>query len=471
MKIEITYVTKKREKTGIERTEREKIEIEKPITYEELEQTVRSKFNLMGKEIAIKVITPDNEENNVNDEEDYNEKEYQNLKKYRVILDELEGESQERQEMDLENLDEIFNIEKELKINENEFKKFLEKELIDETDENFLIKEKSEKYDINENQNKLLENLKTEISSLCENSKSKFLDSIKDYFAPIENFINKAKSELKLLDENEYIGINEMDNLGNYNSHLYEDNDINEQEPEPIIKLSIESDIKDYKIFEDEVNNIKIKDIIIKNLSNSKITNKNFYWVKDNDSDKEIDIPKDKNEIKIKDFEIEEEKKSDLNLIIHNHKINKDYFLKFYICNDINENVTEKPIFINVKIIKKRKDDKIVVKPEEPIVKSVKQIVDKPEEPIVVKSVKKIVDEPEEPIVNKPEELIINQAEERNGPNPENEMSQEEVNLIYDEFEESNYISAYIEREVMEKKIREFKGDREKIREFVEKEI
>ena len=460
MKIEITYVTKKREKTGIERTERETIEIEKPITYEELEQTVRSKFNLMGKEIAIKVITPDNEENNINDEEDYNEKEYQNLKKYSVILDELEGENQEIQHMELENLDEIFNIEKELKINENEFQKFLEKELINETNENFLIKEKSEKYDINENQNILLENLKNEISSICDNSKREFLDSIKDYFAPIENFIIKTKNEL-ILDENEYIGINEMDNFTNYDPYLNKDNNINEDEP--IIKLSIDSDKKDYEIFEDEVNNIKIKDIIIKNLSNSKITNKNFHWVKDEDSDKEIDIPKDKNEIKIKDYEIEEEKKSELNLIIHNHKINKDYFLKFYICNEINENVTKKPFFVNVKIIKKRKDDKIV-EPKEPIVV-------KPEEPIVDKSVKKIIAKPEEPIVNNPKELIINQPEERKVPNPENEMSQEEVNLIYDEFEESNYISGYIDRDVMESKIREFKGDREKIREFIEKEM
>ena len=76
----------------------------------------------------------------------------------------------------------------------------------------------------------------------------------------------------------------------------------------------------------------------------------NFHWEKDKDSNKDIDIPGDKKEIKIKDFGINEEKRTDINLIIRNPKINENYFFKFYIFNNANENITENPCFINIKI-------------------------------------------------------------------------------------------------------------------------
>lgn len=445
--IEITLVTKKMERKGIERTEKEKIKIVKPSTYKELEQTVREKFNLKGREIAIKIITPDNEENNINDDESYNEKEYKNLTKYRVILDELEGEVQEKEEFVIEdfNIDEILNIEKEIKISENEFKTLLEKELIEELkNQDFLIKEENEKKDIIGYQNELLEQIKKEISSIYDNSKNNFLKSIKGEFSSIEENLNKALNILKFdEDNNEIDKLNDLNDLGNYIPFMNNEKGINKDEP--IVKLSIDSE-KDYDIFEEQASNIKIDNIIIKNLSNSKITNQNLYWVKDNDSD--VDILMDKKEIKIKEFEKDEAKKTELNIRIRNPQINKNYFIKFDICNNSNEKVTEKPLLININLIKKKKEDPVIIQQEQPV-----EVHN--EQPVEVQN--------EQPAVLQNEQPAVVQGV--------NEMSQEEVDLIYQEFEESHYVSGFIDKLEMESKIREYRGDRKKIENFVESKV
>ena len=157
----------------------------------------------------------------------------------------------------------------------------------------------------------------------------------------MDNYINKINNSLKLGGDVEQI--NDLENI-------LTSIDIVADKKEQIVKLSIDCEKKDHEIFEDQANNISIKGIIIKNLSNSEITNMNFHWEKDKDSNKDIDIPSDKKEIKIKDFGINEEKRTDINLIIRNPKINENYFFKFYIFNNANENITENPCFINIKI-------------------------------------------------------------------------------------------------------------------------
>lgn len=337
--IEITLIEKYRVDSKTERKEKETIEIERPNKYEELEKIIRKKFNLADKKIAIEGITFDDDEILINDEESYNEKENKKIKKFNVIIIGIEGDEEDLDEL---NIDEILNIDNELKIYENEFLDLIKKEINKESNnEDFLIKEEKEKTEKDDFQNISFNNFKKEISLIYEKNKKNFLESIESEFISIDNYINKVKNNLRLGGD-----VDQINDLANFLPSI----DIVADKDEKIVKLSIDCEKKDHEIFEDQANDINIKGIIIKNLSNSELTNMNFHWEKDKDSNKDIDIPSDKKEIKIKDFGINEEKRTDINLIIRNPKINENYFFKFYIFNNANENITENPCFINIKI-------------------------------------------------------------------------------------------------------------------------
>ena len=337
--IEITLIEKYRVDSKTERKEKETIEIERPNKYEELEKIIRKKFNLADKKIAIEGITFDDDEILINDEESYNEKENKKIKKFNVIIIGIEGDEEDLDEL---NIDEILNIDNELKIYENEFLDLIKKEINKESNnEDFLIKEEKEKTEKDDFQNISFNNFKKEISLIYEKNKKNFLESIESEFISIDNYINKVKNNLRLGGD-----VDQINDLANFLPSI----DIVADKDEQIVKLSIDCEKKDHEIFEDQANDINIKGIIIKNLSNSELTNMNFHWEKDKDSNKDIDIPSDKKEIKIKDFGINEEKRTDINLIIRNPKINENYFFKFYIFNNANENITENPCFINIKI-------------------------------------------------------------------------------------------------------------------------
>ena len=337
--IEITLIEKYRVDSKTERKEKETIEIERPNKYEELEKIIRKKFNLADKKIAIEGITFDDDEILINDEESYNEKENKKIKKFNVIIIGIEGDEEDLDEL---NIDEILNIDNELKIYENEFLDLIKKEINKESNhEDFLIKEEKEKTEKDDFQKISFNNFKKEISLIYEKNKKNFLESIESEFISIDNYINKVKNNLRLGGDEDQIN-----DLANFLPSI----DIVADKDEKIVKLSIDCEKKDHEIFEDQANDINIKGIIIKNLSNSELTNMNFHWEKDKDSNKDIDIPGDKKEIKIKDFGINEEKRTDINLIIRNPKINENYFFKFYIFNNANENITENPCFINIKI-------------------------------------------------------------------------------------------------------------------------
>ena len=337
--IEITLIEKYRVDSKTERKEKETIEIERPNKYEELEKIIRKKFNLADKKIAIEGITFDDDEILINDEESYNEEKNKEIKKFHVIIIGIEGDEEDLDEL---NIDEILNIDNELKINENEFLDLIKKEINKESNnEDFLIKEEKEKTEKDDFQKISFNNFKKEISLIYEKNKKNFLESIESEFISIDNYINKVKNNLRLGGD-----VDQINDLANFLPSI----DIVADKDEQIVKLSIDCEKKDHEIFEDQANNISIKGIIIKNLSNSELTNMNFHWEKDKDSNKDIDIPGDKKEIKIKDFGINEEKRTDINLIIRNPKINENYFFKFYIFNNANENITENPCFINIKI-------------------------------------------------------------------------------------------------------------------------
>ena len=337
--IEITLIEKYRVDSKTERKEKETIEIERPNKYEELEKIIRKKFNLADKKIAIEGITFDDDEILINDEESYNEKENKKIKKFNVIIIGIEGDEEDLDEL---NIDEILNIDNELKIYENEFLDLIKKEINKESNnEDFLIKEEKEITEKDDFQKISFNNFKKEISLIYEKNKKNFLESIESEFISIDNYINKVKNNLRLGGD-----VDQINDLANFLPSI----DIVADKDEKIVKLSIDCEKKDHEIFEDQANDINIKGIIIKNLSNSELTNMNFHWEKDKDSNKDIDIPSDKKEIKIKDFGINEEKRTDINLIIRNPKINENYFFKFYIFNNANENITENPCFINIKI-------------------------------------------------------------------------------------------------------------------------
>ena len=302
------------------------------------------------------------------------------------------------EDINLENFDvnEILNIENELEINENEFLDLIKKEINNEANnEDFLFKEEKGKTEKDDLQKILLDNIKKESSSILESSKKNFLDSIVDEFVSFETNLNKAINRLKFNDDDENDQINQLNGIGNYIPFIINNED-NIDEP---IVLSIDSDQKDYEVSKNQTNNIIINDIIIKNLSKSEIKNKNFHWVRDNESNKDIDIQIDKKEIKIKDFGINEEKKAELNLMVRNPKINENYFMKVYVCDDANENVTKNSFFINIKIIEENDNDE---------------------------------------------------------------------QKIYDELNGLYYFEGVIDKEVVFQKIREYKGDMDRLREFIE---
>ena len=315
-------------------------------------------------------------------------------------------EADRAEDINLENFDvnEILNIENELEINENEFLDLIKKEINNEANnEDFLFKEEKGKTEKDDLQKILLDNIKKEISSILESSKKNFLDSINNEFVSFETNLNKAINRLKFNDDDENDQINQLNGIGNYIPFIINNED---NIAEPIV-LSIDSDQKDYEVSKNQANNIIINDLIIKNLSKSEIKNKNFHWVRDNESNKDIDIQIDKKEIKIKDFGINEEKKAELNLMVRNPKINENYFMKVYVCDDANENVTKNSFFINIKIIDEVGND---------------------------------------------EEKIYEEK-------------------IYEELNGEYYFEGVIDKEVVYEKIREYNGDMDRLRYFIEENL
>ena len=346
------------------------------------------------------------------------------------------------------------------------------------------------------------------------------INSIKE---DVENNVSESNKTQKTMSE--------------LNKHLPFIINNNKQMP---IMFSIRADKKDYEILEDEANRFTINDITIKNITNSKVSFRNKYWIKDNNVDENIDFCTDKKEIKINgDLGKNEEKKANIDLYIKNPKINKNYFFKFYIGDNTNnsniyENVTKESIFINI-IIKEKEDiiniapfdqkqnnddqndnkknddqndnkkndeepkkpienKKVDEEPKEPIEN--KKVDEEPEEPLANK---KVDEEPNEPIENKindekPNEAIFDNKKDdeepkkpvdnkkddkdpkevinpvpRHDPQPnDGELTEEQVQKIYDEFEDNFYISTFLDEDEFKALIIEKKGDREFLKKYVE---
>ena len=519
--IEITLFTKTLVKGEIKYEEKNTIKIKKPETFKEFEEEIRSKFDLADKEIAIKIINADKDEINIKDEESYTDEDNRVLKYivYEII------ETQKDENLDELNLDELLNIENELLAEEKEFEKLINKkfeiemnkEENNEINFNDIFDEINEKEDKNELLlTNFVQDFTKKISSTTENKKKTF-DSIKNEYILLEKKLDDKINSLNLDVNNNVSESNDTKKkMSQMNQHLPFIIENNKKLP---IMFSIEADKKDYEIFEDEANSFTIKDITIKNITQSKVSFKNKYWIKDNKSDENIEICTDKNAIKINgNLGISEEKKTSIDLYIKNPTINKNYFFKFYIGDNTNnstiyENVTDKPIFINITI--KEKEDEINIdmnkndeinnnqnpkednnfeeenhKKDENLENNIKDELEKKEEEIKVgndenkenqilinnsiepKQPDNInVDKPEQPDNPEPKQPV--NPEPINPVNPEpniprGNLSEEEIQAIYDEFDESYYLSSFMDEDEFKQIIVANNGDRKILTKIIE---
>ena len=338
--------------------------MDRPKTYKEFEKEISTKFNIIGKDYAIKVVLPSNDEENIKDEESYNDEDNKKSSQYIVILDEEDSDGKNDNkgiDNDLD-IDSILDIKNELIIDENEINEILGNQIESGTNK----KEKKledDGNDINIVNNKLinnfLDNFKKEIDSVTENKKKSFINFIKKEFFNFENIlddkINSFSKNLKNnITESEDVK-KKMTEMKNYISFFVPDQQLPKM-------FNISLDKKDFEIFENEALDYIIPEIKIKNILNQKVNFKNKYWIRDENSNPDIYLPINKNDIDIaEELGINESKYYSAKISIKNPKIGQNYFLKFYIGdNTLNsaeyQNVTKEPLFINIKIKEKEKE-------------------------------------------------------------------------------------------------------------------
>lgn len=509
------YIKKKvQEKEGsysIQRIKKDTIDIDRPKTYKEFDKEISTKFNIIGKDYAIKVLLPSNDEENIKDEDSYNDDDNKKSSQFIVILDEEDSDENDPDKEinnDLD-IDSILDIKKELIIDENELDEILEEQIISKINnkEKKLEEEEEEENVINIVNNKLIDkflaDFKKEINSETENKKKSFINSIKKDFSNFENILD---DKINAFNKNLQDNINEsedvkkkMSEMKNYISFVVPDQNL------PIM-FDISCDKKDYEIPENEAHDFKIPEIKIQNILNKKVNFKNKYWIRDEKSNPDIVLPIEKNDIDIsEELGINESKYYSVKVSINNPKNDQKYFLKFYIGdNTLNsseyQNVTKEPLFLNIKIkekeeeevfekklndeVEKKEDD---MKPEKKneeeikndIVEEVKNVENKKEEeePIKIEEKKVEVENPnvndKKPIVNIQEDNDGKKDDDNkkddNNNNNKGTITDDEVNQIYDEFEDELYVSSFIGEDEMKKIIRDKGGVREEIKKELDK--
>ena len=432
--IEISlYIKKKvlqlKDSIKINREKKQTISINRPETFKELDQIIKTKFNLSGKEFAIKALDSEEEEYNVKDDKTYKDEDVKNCLIFHVITEEENNaENIPSQQSNGFNIDKIFDIQNELTIEEDEFKKILDSQVDEEINkEKFEIKDDEDKKS-NKSQNNLFnyfwDNFQKKIDSETEEKKKAFVDKIKEEFFPLDKILDDKVNNLNKNLENIMGQTNEAKKEVEKMKELIpiisligkEKKEDKKENIGPI--FSISSDKKDFEIFKENAGNFNIEDIKIKNISNEKVSFKNKYWMKDKSSSSDIDFSMDKNTNDL-DGELgaNEEKKATIYLTIKNPKTDK-YSLKFYIGDNIenNHNVTQEFLLIKINV-----KDNINIKVEEP----------------------------------RDKEVINN-----------GDLTEERVQEIFDDLESRYYVSATIGEEEMKKTIRKFGGDPQKCEEY-----
>ena len=468
--VKITLYTKKKvqERDGsfnIKRIEKGTIVIDRPDTYKEFEKEIRTKFNIIGKEIAIRALYPTpNDEENIRDEESYNDEDFKKASQFIVILDEEESDGKSSDKVldnDLD-IDSILDIKNELIIDENELNEILGKQINNTINNKEKITNEEEKDNFivdNKLFESFLDNFKEKINTETENKKKLFINSIKKDYLNLERIlddkINAFNNNLKNNINDTEDAKKKMSEMKNYISFVVPDQNL------PIM-FKISSEKKDYEFFENKDNNYIIPEIKIENILNKKVNFKNKYWRKGENSSPEIVLPIDKNDIDISDeLGINESKCYSANISIKNPKIGQKYFLKLYIGdNTLNsteyENVTKEPLFLNIKIKEKEEEEEDILVDR----KINNDIKEKPE--INEKKPEEIRNDQNQ---NKPEI----KKEEKDDNKNKNGLSEEEVNKLYDFYENEFYVSSFLSEDEMKKIIRDKGGNKDEIKKVINK--
>ena len=466
--ITVDLIIKVKEKEKISRKLEKSIEIDRPKTFKEFDNEIRNKFNLIGKEIGIAAIDEDEEEVYINDEEEYSNN--KTLKKY-CIFPEEDFDKDSKEALDL---DKLFDVSKELTIDENEFKSFLDKELDKEINEEFKIEEdeKNDEIKLETDLNNFISGLTEKIEVIKEDKKKTILEAIKKEYSSIHQLLDKT---IKGINDNIKSHVDEVNDAKEKMSQIKidmhqddipeNDNPQEDIQEKPIIKpkpkmFSLSTINMEYNIDFDKAEEFVINDIKIKNILNEKIDFNHKYWIRHEDSDSDIFIPSGKNMVKVDDRYLEENeiKKGELILSIRNPKKGEKYMFKFYIGdnsqdNSKYENVTEEPLVIY--IILKKEEEKIDMNNKIPI-------VEKPNDEIKEEEKKKIENDKKKD----EEEDEKNKNKNDHGEKGE-ELTEEKIEEIFNELEEEFYVSGVVGEDVIKEKIRELNGNIEQLREFI----
>ena len=466
--ITVDLIIKVKEKEKISRKLEKSIEIDRPKTFKEFDNEIRNKFNLIGKEIGIAAIDEDEEEVYINDEEEYSNN--KTLKKY-CIFPEEDFDKDSKETLDL---DKLFDVSKELTIDENEFKSFLDKELDKEINEEFKIEEdeKNDEIKLETDLNNFISGLTEKIEVIKEDKKKTILEAIKKEYSSIHQLLDKT---IKGINDNIKNHVDEVNDAKEKMSQIKidmhqddipeNDNPQEDIQEKPIIKpkpkmFSLSTINMEYNIDFDKAEEFVINDIKIKNILNEKIDFNHKYWIRHEDSDSDIFIPSGKNMVKVDDRYLEENeiKKGELILSIRNPKKGEKYMFKFYIGdnsqdNSKYENVTEEPLVIY--IILKKEEEKIDMKNKIHIVEKPNDEIKEEEKKKIENDKKKDEDEDEK-----------NKNKNDHGEKGE-ELTEEKIEEIYNELEEEFYVSGVVGEDVIKEKIKELNGDIEKLREFI----
>ena len=466
--ITVDLIIKVKEKEKISRKLEKSIEIDRPKTFKEFDNEIRNKFNLIGKEIGIAAIDEDEEEVYINDEEEYSNN--KTLKKY-CIFPEEDFDKDSKETLDL---DKLFDVSKELTIDENEFKSFLDKELDKEINEEFKIEEdeKNDEIKLETDLNNFISGLTEKIEVIKEDKKKTILEAIKKEYSSIHQLLDKT---IKGINDNIKSHVDEVNDAKEKMSQIKidmhqddipeNDNPQEDIQEKPIIKpkpkmFSLSTINMEYNIDFDKAEEFVINDIKIKNILNEKIDFNHKYWIRHEDSDSDIFIPSGKNMVKVDDRYLEENeiKKGELILSIRNPKKGEKYMFKFYIGdnsqdNSKYENVTEEPLVIY--IILKKEEEKIDMNNKIPIVEKPNDEIKEEEKKKIENNKKKDEDEDEK-----------NKNKNDHGEKGE-ELTEEKIEEIFNELEEEFYISSTVGEDVIKEKIRELNGNIEQLREFI----
>ena len=464
--IDITYFIKKFiTDSDSQKTEKNKITIERPETFDELVEKIKTEFKLDGKEFSIK-MDKDNEEVNVND------KNYANDKSLKYYVYEIVKENEDAK-LDVNS---ILNLDNELKFEENDFEKLLNQKIEIETNKEDIKFEDISKFEIkNDLFNYFKDDFNKDISAINENKKKTFLDSIKNEFFSFDEKIDEKIGRINLDINNNVKQTKETKNtMTEMNKYIPSLLPVKGKQLPKMFNIS--SNKKDIEISEDEADSFKIDDIIIKNITNQVVSFKNKYWVRHEDSTENIDICPDKKEIKIDDdIGINKEKTTSIDLFIKNPDINKNYFIKFYIGDNSQdntqyENVTDNSLFFNIKLKKKEED----IPNEDDVNDEIKEKIDddnkpspKKTEPININNPEIKEEKPKEEIQpkkeEKKEEKKDDKIEKKN-----NELTEERIQELLEQFENDYYISGFIDEDEFREKAIQYGGDIAKLKEYVE---